>query len=410
MNFQFNITNMKQIHYVLITLLLLPAAFFSGCTKNNPPPPPIAVTAGSDQLVQLPVDSVKLTGTVTSGQSPTLIYAWTLVSGPNQPTIAIENTTVADINNLVAGTYIFQFAASNAAGTQTGVDTVSVVVLPVHAIKVDAGVYQSLQLPIDSTTLTGTVLSGLTANTTYLWTILSGPSVPVFGNSDSATTSVKGLIAGTYVLQFQATNSYSQTGVDTVSITVLPANSVNLTIQPSDNPYEGFIYEYQPTGWFTDNELNIIAWTVYGTPEIWSTGIKFDFSSIPSNATIDKATLYLYAMPNPHGGNSVDAAYGTSNACNIQRITSSWASPTPSFTWDTPPTVTTTDEAVIPQSVSASENDSVIVTNLVQDMQVYGNNGFFISLQNQTYYNCRIYASSFYSDSTLHPKLVISYH
>jgi len=46
---------------------------------------------------------------------------------------------------------------------------------------------------------------------------------------------------------------------------------------------------------------------------------------------------------------------------------------------------------------------------MVKDMLAQGNNGFFMQLQNETTYNSRQYCSSFYSESSKRPKLVLQY-
>ena len=270
-----------------------------------------------------------------------------------------------------------------------------------HSVAVNAGNYQSIQLPTDSITLTGIVKSGSTLSINYLWTLISGPGTPVFVNKDSAKVSIKSMVAGTYTFQFQAKNSYGQVGLDTVSVTVIPANIIikTLTLQPANNSYEGIIDNYWPTLWLQNGQILVAARSC----------IKFDYSGIPSGATIDSAKLLLYSDPNPLNGDLVNAQSGTANACYVQRITSNWVMPNP-FTWNKQPAYTTVNQAVIPQSTSSAENDTTNVTSLVKDMLTYGNNGFFIQLQNEVIYNVRQYVSSTNTNSTLYPKLVITYH
>jgi hypothetical protein len=282
---------------------------------------------------------------------------------------------------------------------------------PPTPIVVSAGPSQSVQLPVDSVTLTGRVISGQNPTLVYSWTFIVGPITPTILNGDSLTATVKGLIAGTYIFQFAATNSTGTViGEDTVSVVVDTVNSKTLVLQPSNNQYEGWISDDNTTAWFGAS-LQILAasWTRYGAPDDIRACILFDFSSIPSGATIDNATLFLYSDPNPLNGNLVDAQYGTSNACYVKRITSSWVLPNP-FTWNSQPNTVTANEAVIPQSDSSNENAVIDVAALVKDMQAYGNNGFFIQLQNEIIYQSRQYASSYVSNAALHPKLVITYH
>jgi hypothetical protein len=89
---------------------------------------PVA-NAGPSKTVQLPLNTDTLRGTGSSANGPISGYLWSLVSGPNNPTIVSPSSRTTVINNLVAGSYIFQFAVIDSAG-YTGVDTVSVKVNP----------------------------------------------------------------------------------------------------------------------------------------------------------------------------------------------------------------------------------------------------------------------------------------
>ena len=71
----------------------------------------------------------------------------------------------------------------------------------------NAGVDQSITLPINSVTLTG---SGTDADGTisaYSWTKLSGPLRVHITNASSAATSVTGLAQGTYQFQLTVTDN-----------------------------------------------------------------------------------------------------------------------------------------------------------------------------------------------------------
>lgn len=183
-----------------------------------------------------------------------------------------------------------------------------------------------------------------------------------------------------------------------------------IVISPTNNPTEGQINVALPNAWFAPvNQFLIEAWTSGGNPFTVRECVKFDYSAIPFGSVIDSAKLYLYADPTPANGNMIDAMFGSSNSCYVQRITTPWVGPTP-FTWNSPPAFTTTNQAIIPQSTSSFENSVVDVTALVKDMLTNGNNGFYIKLVNEVTYNSRQYLSSSSSDPTKHPKLIIKYH
>ena len=179
-----------------------------------------------------------------------------------------------------------------------------------------------------------------------------------------------------------------------------------LTLQPSNNSKEGHTDTYTNMGGTGDTEMFIGSWTIGGQVN-WRQLLTFDFSQIPSNSTILSAELHLYAMPDPHGGDGVNAHSGIANACYIERVTGAWNFT--AMTWANHPTTIATNRAVIPQSISASEDAIVDVSALVKDMLANGNYGFKLTLQNEVYYNLRQYASSYHSNAALHPKLMITY-
>ena len=274
---------------------------------------------------------------------------------------------------------------------------------------VNAGLNQNITLPVDSITLTGSASDSDGSIVAYLWSQVSGPFASTIVNPGSPATKVKGLKQGTYVFQLMAVDNEGATGVDTALVFVNPSLIQTLTLQPANNANEVYIHSLIPNGSTSGvSQLTIAAWTSGGNPYNWRTFIKFDYSAIPVNATILSAKLSLYATPTPFQGNGVDAHFGTSNACYIQRVTSNWN--TASISWNNQPGTVTTNQTIIPQSTSSFQNDTDLdVTSLVRDMLTNGNNGFGIKLQNEVIYNVRQYASSFENNSSIRPKLVITY-
>lgn len=185
----------------------------------------------------------------------------------------------------------------------------------------------------------------------------------------------------------------------------------NLNLQPANNNYELSFTNYDPNQLANGGgpQFAIQAWTAFGNSLITREILKFDLSSIPVNAVIDSAKLYLYYSDNPLGGNTVDAHSGSNNSCLIQRITSNWTLPCP-YSWNNPPSVTTSNQAIIPQSATATDNNIITVTALIKDMLLNSNNGFLIRLQNEVTYNIRQYTASFNSNTAKRPKLSIYYH
>ncbi len=272
----------------------------------------------------------------------------------------------------------------------------------------NAGPDQTVQLPV-TITLTGT---GSTLNghiTGYLWSLVSGPNVPVINRPSSATTTVSGLIAGSYLFQFMVVDTAGLTGIDTTRIQVNPALIQTLSLQPTNNPTEVMYFggngvnESGPSP-----EYNAGAWTTGGTPIVLRSIAQFDLSSIPAGATIISAKLSLYSSPNPLNGNPPNANFGTNNSMYIRRVTSGWNATT--ATWLNQPSATSSNQVSIPHTnQSTLDLIDIDVKTLVNDMRATSNLGFMISLQDETYYNIRVFCSSFHASTAKHPKLVVVY-
>lgn len=118
--------NLLLILFLFFTITIL----FTNCKKDNPAVlhPPVAV-AGIAQTIQLPADSVVLTGSGKSVDSKIVGYLWSEVSGPNVPVIASESSPTTIVRGMIAGTYLFQFLVIDSLGL-SGVDTLSVIVTP----------------------------------------------------------------------------------------------------------------------------------------------------------------------------------------------------------------------------------------------------------------------------------------
>lgn len=92
----------------------------------------------------------------------------------------------------------------------------------------------------------------------------------------------------------------------------------------------------------------------------------------------------------------------------IRRISTAWTAA--GSTWANQPATTNLNQVSIPHTnQSLLDLVNIDVKNLVENMRTSGDNGFMISLQNETPYNSRIFCSSTYPDAAKHPKLVIVY-
>lgn len=114
---------------VTLALFSVCIVFAISCQKTTTPPLPPAptVNAGPSQTINLPVDSVRLSGSAQDSASRITGYIWSQVSGPNAAQIVDDGSPSTEVIGLVPGTYVFQLMAVDSLG-QTGVDTMSVLV------------------------------------------------------------------------------------------------------------------------------------------------------------------------------------------------------------------------------------------------------------------------------------------
>lgn len=181
--------------------------------------PPTA-NAGTTQQLKLPSYQVNLSG--SASDDGTFKVAWSKVSGPSVTIYDFDNlTTPVDLST--AGTYIFRLTVTDNHNLTTS-DTVSVTLLAPNQVPVvNAGADKTIQLPVNSTSLTGSATDPDGTISSYLWTKVSGGAATI-GSPTSAGTNITGLGAGTYVFQLRATDNEGGQGIDQVTILVKNAN------------------------------------------------------------------------------------------------------------------------------------------------------------------------------------------
>ena len=294
----------------------------------------------------------------------------------------------------------------------------------------DAGPGINIIMPVDSVILNGSGQDIGGMITGYLWSKVSGPNIPAIHTPGQATTKVTGLVAGKYYFQLMVIDDDGATGLDTVSVTVIPAVTKVLTLQPG--PEEGqdafiFLRNGDPnvTGNSTaGNEPSLIymrwTWNSAGLGEgSMRSFLKFvGLSIIPSNSEIVSAKLSLYGPSSdphaPHGNShypgSPYLSYASENMGWVERVTANWDELT--LTWYNKPGTTSTNRVAIPSSTSLWNYNAtdLDVTEMVKTMVSGSSNfGFCLSLQNEAIYRSVIFASSDSPNPALRPKLVVTY-
>jgi hypothetical protein len=279
---------------------------------------------------------------------------------------------------------------------------------------VNAGPDLTITLPVDSVTLSGSAHDSVSRITGYIWSEVSGPNTAQIVTDGAPKTVVTGLVPGSYVFQLMAVDSLGQTGVDTVSVTLVAGPNFHTVVLhtffpgTSYSPYELTILanSANPAGNAADIELLAETWTINGI-EVWGRSFfKFNTSPIPAGAVINSATLKLFSDTIPQNGDLIHANYGPTNDFWIERVAGSWDNTT---NYNNEPSLDTVGEVHVPQTSQSFLNLSLDVTAMFNNMLTDGNNGFAMRLNTEQTYNSRIFCASLYSDSTRIPSLIVTY-
>jgi hypothetical protein len=196
--------------------------------------PPIA-DAGANQVVALPVNSVKLDGTQSADPDGTIaIFSWTKIGGPSAVTITNVSTATPIVSGLVEGQYTFELTVTDnrGASTKAQVKVTVLKALPNEAPVADAGPDQTIVLPNSNTKSTGSVrLDGSGSYdpdgtiVSYSWMKIDGASAVTINNVNTNAPTVSGLQAGQYTFEITVTDNVGAVGKDMVTIFVQPASA-----------------------------------------------------------------------------------------------------------------------------------------------------------------------------------------
>jgi len=125
---------MKKVTGFLFITISISIALFNSCKKDickdcDMNQPPVA-SAGNDQTIILPTDSVYLnTASSTDHHGAIVTYQWTKISGPDSITIVNPTGAQTWVTHLEEGTYIIELQVTDSAGLSSK-DTVQVTVQP----------------------------------------------------------------------------------------------------------------------------------------------------------------------------------------------------------------------------------------------------------------------------------------
>jgi len=209
-------------------------------------------SAGPDQTLTLPTNSATLTGSSSDPTTYIASYVWTKTSGPSGGDVTNSASKSITITNLVQGVYAYQLKITDDKGVSSTANVKVTVNAAQNSWTASAGPDQTLMLPVNSTTLTGSISDLNTYIASYVWTKISGPSGGLVTNYASKSITITDLVQGVYTYQLKITDDKGVSSTANVKVTVnaaqnswtakagpdqtltLPVNSTTLTGSSSD--------------------------------------------------------------------------------------------------------------------------------------------------------------------------------
>ncbi len=111
---------------LLYVIFILPVIHVTSCKKEvaqaiTPAPsgnkPPVA-NAGSDQTITLPINTVTLDGSASTGPDNNITnYLWTKIAGPLSFKIFNANAVQTQVTDLLQGNYLFELKVTDNKGS-----------------------------------------------------------------------------------------------------------------------------------------------------------------------------------------------------------------------------------------------------------------------------------------------------
>lgn len=190
-------------------------------TVNVPPNTPPLVSAGPDTTIVLPA-TVTLQGSASDPGGSIASYSWVKISGPSGSILSNGNIATPIFTATTAGAYAYQLNATDNLGL-VGSDIVNIYVTAAPIAPVaNAGEDQTLTLPDNSLTLTGSSSDEDGTVQSVLWEKISGPTGGIIISPTDSITDIHNLQEGSYVYKYTVTDNQGLTGSDFVQVVVYP--------------------------------------------------------------------------------------------------------------------------------------------------------------------------------------------
>ncbi|XP_077209127.1 dyslexia-associated protein KIAA0319 homolog isoform X4 [Paroedura picta] len=213
--------------------------------------PPVA-SAGPNQVIHLPQNSVILSGNQSYDDHEIVSYKWSLSPKSKSKEVVMQGTQTPylQLSAMQEGDYTFQLTATDSAD-QWSTAEVTVTVRPENSPpRAVAGPDKELTLPVQSTILDGSQSTDDLGIVYYHWENISGPAALRMENVDSAVATISGLQAGTYHFRLTVKDSQGLSSTATLSVTVKE--------DPKKNGLVELILQVG-AGWLTEQQKGVLV-------------------------------------------------------------------------------------------------------------------------------------------------------
>lgn len=235
--------------------------------KNQAP----TVTAGEDKTIQLPQNSLILSGNADDVDGNIVTYLWVKVSGPE---IVLNENSQADLKlrELSTGTYIFRLTVTDNKGATASAQVRVTVYSESESLNqpptANAGEDKMLVLPENSVTLNGSGDDKDGVIIAYQWTKVSGPEATV-ADADKAMLKLNNLTEGTYTFRITVTDDKGATASDDTRVMVKPLPNQPPTANAGKNQLlhlPNNSIELRGSGIDSDGEITAYQWSKVSGP------------------------------------------------------------------------------------------------------------------------------------------------
>ncbi len=220
---------------------------FSDVVRVENAEPPSASNAGPDQLNVCP-PVIQLAANLPAVGLGT----WSINSVPGGSTAPVFSSLVspdATVTLVETGAYVFAWTITNGSVCAAEVSSVTITVANLAPTTPMAGVDQELCNVTSTTMAANTITTGA-----GFWSRISGPNIPAITSPSSETSTITGMVAGSYVFRWTATSDATDPTnpcivSDDVAITIYDNPTVSAPTATIDYcQFDTFVLDGNPVG------------------------------------------------------------------------------------------------------------------------------------------------------------------